>query len=337
MTPRQRIQTVIAGGTPDRVPLSLWLHNFAEEGSAQALAAETLRLHQRHGFDFLKPQSRAHCFAQMWGQRLAPARGATDAPVIEHHAVRSAADLAQIRSVSADGALAEQVEAMRLVRRGVGDQVPIVATVFAPMMIMTLMHAGGAAAALALQREAPEALERALGAIASTLEDFTRRAIDAGCDGIFYATTTCNRGQATRAEYERFHAPFDARVLQAASGGWMNILHVCGPAIEADWFRDAPVPIVSWATTPGNPGLAQMQAATGKTVLGGAPGKPQFAALSAEALRQHVRASLEAQQGRRQLLGPDCSINPGTPAALIQAVVDEVRAWPVPTLSAEVH
>ena len=330
MTPRQRIEAVLAGRSPDRVPVSLWLHNFAEEGTAQALAAETLRLQERHGFDFLKPQSRAHCFGEMWGQRCEPARGPANWPVVARHAVRSAADLEQIRAVPAAGALAEQIEAMRLVRRGVGDAVPIVATVFAPMMIMTLMHAGGAAAALALQREAPQALARALDAMTTTLAEFTQRALEAGVDGIFYATTTCNRGQATRAEYERFHAPFDARILEAARPGWMNILHICGPAIEAEWFRDAPVPIVSWATTPGNPGLAQMRAASGKTVLGGAPGKPQFAALSAQALRAHVRRSLDEMQGQRHLLGPDCSINPGSPADLIAAVVDEVRAYRPP-------
>jgi len=330
MTPRQRIEAVLAGRTPDRVPLSIWLHNFAEEGTPQALAAETLRLQERFAFDFLKPQSRAHCFGEMWGQRCAPARGPADWPVVERHAVRSAADLEQIRAVPADGALAEQVEAMRLVRRGVGDAVPIVATVFAPMMTMALMHEGGAAAALALQREAPEPLERALDAMTTTLAEFTQRAVDAGVDGVFYATTTCNRGQATRTEYERFHAPFDARILHAARGGWMNILHICGPAIEAEWFRDAPVPIVSWATTAGNPDLAQMQALTGKTVLGGAPGKPQFAAMSAEALRAHVRRSLHERQGQRHLLGPDCSINPGTPSELIAAVVDEVRAYRPP-------
>ncbi|MDE2612158.1 MAG: hypothetical protein KGL78_01850 [Burkholderiales bacterium] len=331
MNPRQRIRTVMEGGRPDRVPVSLWLHNFMHEHSAQALADETLRLHERFGFDFYKPQSRAHCFGQMWGQQMRPSRAPDDWPAVERHAVRDAADLAQIRALPADGALQEQVEAMRLVRRGVGDDVPIVATVFAPMMVMTLMHAGGMPAALALQREAPDALERALAAMTTTLEDFARRAIDAGCDGIFYATTTCNAGQTSRAEYERFHAPFDARILQAAAGGWMNILHLCGPAIHAEWFDAAPTPIVSWATTPGNPTLAQMQQRAGKTVLGGAPGKPQFAAMSAAALRSHVRASLEAQGGRHHLLGPDCSINPGTPPELIQAVVDEVRAWTPPS------
>ncbi len=327
MTPRQRIQAVLDGKVPDRVPVSVWLHNFAEESSARALADETLRLQARHQFDFLKPQSRAHCFAQMWGQRLAPARGPADWPVVEQHAVQSSADLAQIQAVSIDGALSEQVDAMRLVRRGVGDDVPIVATVFAPMMCLTLMHAGGAPAALALQREAPKALERALGAMTETLADFARQAVDAGCDGVFYATTTCNRNQISHEEYERFHAPFDARIMQAASGGWMNILHVCGGAIQVDWFTDISFPIVSWATTPGNPGLAQMQQKTGKVVLGGAPGKPQFAQMTQEAIRRHVRSSLDEQRGHRHMLGPDCSINPGSPSELIQCVVDEVRAW----------
>lgn len=327
MTPRQRIQAVLQGQPADRVPVSMWLHNFAEESSAQALADETIRLQQRHGFDFLKPQSRAHCFGQMWGQRLAPARGRADWPVVERHAVQSAGDLDQIQSVAIDGALSEQIDAMRLVRRGVGAEVPIVATVFSPMMNLTLMHSGGAPAALALQRDEPARLERALAAMSVTLEDFSKSAIDAGCDGVFYATTTCNQGQISQQEYERFHAPFDARIMGAASGGWMNILHICGPAIQIDWFDRIPFPIVSWATTPGNPGLSEMQKKTGKVVLGGAPGKPQFAQMTVDQIRKHVRASLDEQQGRRHLLGPDCSINPGSPDALIQCVVDEVRSW----------
>lgn len=327
MTSRQRIQAVLNGQVLDRVPVGVWLHNFAEESSAQALADETLRLQERHQFDFLKPQSRAHCFGQMWGQRLAPARGPADWPVVEHYALKSSADLEQIQAVSIEGALSEQIDAMRLVRRGVGNDVPIVATVFAPMMCLTLMHEGGAPAALALQREAPKALERALGAMAVTLSEFVHKAIDAGCDGIFYATTTCNQGQISHDEYQRFHAPFDAKIMRAAAGGWMNILHICGSAIQIDWFSDIAFPIVSWATTPGNPSLAQMQKKTGKVVLGGAPGKPQFAKMSAEQIRHHVRKSLDEQQGAHHMMGPDCSIDPGSPSEMIQCVVDEVRAW----------
>jgi uroporphyrinogen decarboxylase len=48
----------LQGAPVDRVPVSLWLHNFATENSAETLAAETARLARRFEWDFLKPQSR---------------------------------------------------------------------------------------------------------------------------------------------------------------------------------------------------------------------------------------------------------------------------------------
>ena len=70
MHKRSRIQAAIDGRAVDRVPYGIWLHNFAEESTERALADETVRLYERFDFDFLKPQSRAHCFGQMWGQEL---------------------------------------------------------------------------------------------------------------------------------------------------------------------------------------------------------------------------------------------------------------------------
>ena len=74
MTKRERVMAALRGAPVDRVPVSLWLHNFATENSADDLAAETLRLARRFDWDFLKPQTRAQCFAEMWGFRYRPSR-----------------------------------------------------------------------------------------------------------------------------------------------------------------------------------------------------------------------------------------------------------------------
>ena len=65
MTKRERVLAALRGEAVDRVPLAFWLHNFAAENSAAGLAAETLRLLRAFDWDFLKPQSRAQCFAEM--------------------------------------------------------------------------------------------------------------------------------------------------------------------------------------------------------------------------------------------------------------------------------
>ncbi|MCC6250408.1 MAG: hypothetical protein IT499_21930 [Rubrivivax sp.] len=330
MTPRQRLLAALRGEVPDRVPASLWLHDFTQEHSARALADASVRLAERFELDLLKPQMRAQCFGQMWGLEYKRSARPDEWPLVTRHPLAGAADLAQLAVADArSGALGEQLEALRLVRSALGDGVPIVATVFSPMMTLTMMHRGGTPALLALQRQAPAALERALGQVSRTLEQFARLSIAAGCDGIFYATKVINRGEVSRAEWERFQRPFDDAILGAAAdaGAWASIVHICGEQIEAQWFRDCPAPLVSWATTPANPGLLAMRALTGKTLLAGMPGKPAFAQMAPEALAAHVRASLEATGGIGHVIGPDCSINPGAPDAPIDAALRAARAF----------
>src|SRR2546425_11511565 len=73
MTKRARVLAALRGDRVDRVPLSFWLHNFVTENSAAGLVAETLRLARTLDWGFLKPHSRAQCFAQMWGRPDPPA------------------------------------------------------------------------------------------------------------------------------------------------------------------------------------------------------------------------------------------------------------------------
>ena len=317
------------GGKPvDRVPVGMWLHNFTMENSADALVQESCRLLERFDLDFVKPQQRASFFSEMWGQRYVPSTRIDEFPRITHHAIQSSGDLGNLRRVRVNhGALAEQVEMIGKQRAAVGPDVPIVATVFAPMMNLTLMHARGRDGALGLQREAPEQLAQAVDAMAGTLADFAAACVDNGADGIFYATKTANVGDASRAEFERFQKAADLAILGAVRDAPMNILHICGDAIQAEWFVDYPVSVISWATTPGNPGLADMRGKTGKAVMSGMPAKPHFARLSAEQLRAHVQAALDETAGVGHIVGPDCSINPGTADSLIEPAIRAARDW----------
>lgn len=328
ITKRQRLEAAIRGDAVDRVPFGIWLHNFAEEYSDEALAAETMRLYERFDFDFIKPQTRAHCFGEMWGQEMEPPAGRDVWPVTKKFAVRADGDLDNLRQVPANaGALAEQVQAYRRIRAAAGQDVHIIATVFSPMMNLTLMHQDGKPGALRLQDSAPAALERALDGMSSTLEEYVALCRDAGVDGLFYATTTGNVGETTDAQFERFQRPFDDRILAAAEGCPLNVLHVCGPAIHAPWFKDHAANVYSWATTPGNPSLQDMHALTGRTVMSGAPAKPKIATMQPAELADHVQRSLQEMQGRHHILGPDCSINSNTSPELMDVIADTVRKF----------
>src|SRR6266550_8223237 len=96
MTKRARVLAALRGDHVDRVPLSFWLHNFVTENSAAGLTAETLRLARTFDWDFLKPQSRAQCFAEMWGLRYAPSGEKARQYTVTHAPLATADDLARL-------------------------------------------------------------------------------------------------------------------------------------------------------------------------------------------------------------------------------------------------
>lgn len=327
MNKRDRVMAAVRGEAVDRPPLSFWLHNYAEENTAEALANETVRLYRTFDWDYLKPQSRALSFAQPWGLTLEPSTQRAVKPVVTRYALEDMADIASLPVADArQGSLAEQIEAFRQIRAAVGPDVPIVATIFAPLMTANFLHSEGSAGVFRLMRLAPEKLERGLETIATTLRDYAEMCMEAGVDGIFYATTAATRAQMSPEEFNRFQAPFDLHVLAGASDAPFNIVHMCGNGILADSFVDYPVQVFSWATSSDNPSLSEMHRKTGRAVMGGLPGKPAIAGMSVEALREHARRSLAEMGGRYHLLGPDCSINPDTPETLMHEVGTLLRA-----------
>jgi uroporphyrinogen decarboxylase len=326
MTKRERVLAALRGDPVDRVPLGFWLHNFATENSAAGLAAETVRLARTFDWDFLKPQSRAQCFAEMWGLRYRPSTERATPFTVTHTPLTDATGVARVPPVDPrHGALGEQLAALVDIRKAVGPGTPIIWTIFAPMMVMPSLLAGGREQALAIARAEPKAMDAGLAAIAETLAAYARACVEAGADGLFYATNVARRDGLTAEECRRFQRPHDLRVLAAVAQAPFNLLHVCGPDIHFDEFADYPVTAFSWALGAGNPPLAEVHRRTGKAVVGGLPAKPELASLSDEEIAARARRAIDDMGGRALLLGPDCSINPDTPDSLLHAAAAVVR------------
>jgi uroporphyrinogen decarboxylase len=326
MLKRERVIGALRGEPVDRVPIAFWLHNFATENSADGLATETLRLARVFDWDFLKPQSRAQCFAEMWGLTYRSSTERATPFSVTHTPLTSGADVARLRPVDPRrGALGEQLAALATIRSGVGRDTPIIWTVFAPMMVMPYLLTGGRAQALALARAEPKAMDDGLAAIAETLAEYARACLEAGADGLFYATNIARRDGLTDEECRRFQRPHDLRILAAVAHAPFNLLHVCGRGIHFDEFADYPVAAFSWALGGDNPSLSEVRRRTGRAVVGGLPGKPEIAEMTAAAIAMRARRALGEMGGRALLLAPDCSINPDTPDDLLRAAAAVVR------------
>jgi uroporphyrinogen decarboxylase len=318
MDKRARVLAALRGDAVDRVPISFWGHHYVAENSAEGLADETLRQLQRFDWDFLKPQSRAQAFAEMWGLTYTPSSVAHIKYTTTRVPLAAAEDLARLKPADPGaGALGEQIDALRRIRASAGASVPIVWTVFSPLMVARYLLPGDAAQVIQVARSEPAALTRALEAITETLVGYVRAIVADGADGIFYATNLATRELLSVEECERFQRPYDLRVLGAAAAAPFNVMHVCGQDALFDAFVDYPVAAFSFALGPANPSLVDAHRRTGKAVMGGLP--TALATVTGAEVAAYARAAVDEMAGRWLLLAPGCSIAIDTPDELLLA------------------
>ncbi len=324
----ERIRRTLSGETVDRPPISFWAHNFTTENSAEELAQETVAQFRRYDWDFIKLQSRASVFAEAWGSRYRRSGARAVPPVALDWPVRSARDLAAIRPRDpVGGPLGEQIDALRILRDVVGPAVPVLVTVFAPTMVLEFLVGESLERMLRLVRGHLTETHAALCAIRDTLAAYARACIANGADGIFLAVKAASQDQMTRSEYAEFGLPYDRPTLDAAAGGWLNMLHLCNPRLYFEVAEDLPTPVVNWPLGPGNPSLSQGRDRLGRAVIGGVSPKPRIRDMTVEEIRKEVREALEDTGGVRTMIGPGCSVSPDTPEANLLAVRSAVMEW----------
>src|SRR5262249_17510948 len=153
------------GARADRPPISFWGHFYDRESSAADLAAATLEFRETYRWDWVKLNPRRQYHAEPWGVRHRYSGRPTEKPTLESWPIRRPEDWAGIAKRPHDGgALGEQIEAVRLVRRGLPPDVPLLATVFTPLAILREMVPDPGEVAEAMRGE-PQAVRVALEAV----------------------------------------------------------------------------------------------------------------------------------------------------------------------------
>jgi len=122
--------------------------------------------------------------------------------------------------------------------------------------------------------------------------------------------------------FERFARPYDLRVLNAAAGAPLNLLHICGPRARVlDLAVAYPgVAAVSWDPhLDGNPSLGAFRAAVPeRAAVGGISNRALLASDPSDA-RADAASGLAATGGRRWIVAGGCTIPPESRPANIAA------------------
>ena len=140
------------------------------------------------------------------------------APVLER-SIRSAEDVAGLRTPEAAEATGFVLEAIGLLRRELPEQVPLIGFAGAPFTVATYLIEGGGSRSFAATKEmlfaAPDLAHELLGKCTVTLASYLAEQVAAGAQAVMLFDTWA--GMLGPRDYEEFARPYAWRVLNAAS------------------------------------------------------------------------------------------------------------------------
>jgi uroporphyrinogen decarboxylase len=330
MTKGERVAAALAGDEVDRVPVSFWGHDYLREWAPAGLAEATLERFRQYDWDFIKVNPRATYYAEAWGSRYRSSGDALHGPVNVDYVLKAARDLGRLAPLDVqDGPFGEQLAALRLVGEGLAGKAPFIQTVFSPLAVVGRLANGDLGFVRRCMHENKETLHRAVDAVAQTLAAYAKACLDAGADGIFFATVEwATYDVATAEQYAEFGRPYDLQVLSAVAEAEFNVLHVCRKHNMLASMLDYPVHAFNWATNEtDNPGLVEVLAQSERAVMGGVAVRTVSEG-TPEQVTVEVAEALADTAGHRFLMSAGCSIPPQTPEANLKAAVAALSAKP---------
>src|SRR5205814_7027754 len=137
--------------------------------------------------------------------------------------------------------------------------------------------------------------EAGLDAIAEDSVRFVRAAVEAGADGVFFATQAATHDLLTEDEHRQLGVRYDLRVLEATRERTpLVVLHAHGSSLIYDQLLAYPVPALNWHDRAVGPSIAEMRHRFNGLLMGGldewgalADGPPRSIRAQAEdAIRQ---------------------------------------------------
>jgi uroporphyrinogen decarboxylase len=307
MTKRERLLTAVAGGKPDRVPVSIYQHSTARDRGTKEFARYTLDFHKKFDPDYVKVM-----YDELYDVPV-NFQFATDPSVWE-----------MLEPLDPHtGAFGRCIESLKIIRDAVDADTPVIGTIFTPFHIAVRL----AWSRLPQDcRTEPEKVAKGLSTIASNLVAYIgalRKEV--GLDGILLGAFGGENEWLPEAEYAKYAAPHDRTVLAAMKGLPCVIVHGHGEkGAHFDHFEKYDCNALSWEDRSGGPSLAEARAKTSKCLVGGVDhhmaqhGSP-------DAVYRQAREAIEVTGGRNFILAPGCTFLEHTPAENMLALLRASR------------
>lgn len=321
------MEAVLAGRYPDRPPVSFWHHFSPDQLTGQPAVDAHLRHFEEFDLDFIKVMNDHHY-----------PRGKIDV-------IRSARDLAALQVWPGDApGFVGQLEVLTKLREHLTDETMMCTTLFNPWAVLRYLSRPPSDAhgppvlnsfderdelISRMLQEDRRAVADAVATIGESMANFARECIKAGADGIFLSVRDdwVNRPVNGPDTYEELVRQVDLKILNAASDGRFNMLHVCGRPLNFAAFARYPVHAINWADRAAGPSLAYARDRVKPAIAGGVDNLKTLPKGTPDDVAYEVRDAIRQARHRPIMITAGCTYDPAAvPEANLHAMVNTAKS-----------
>lgn len=286
---RERVMAAVEGRESDRIPVSFWYHFPLDHPSGEPLAEVELAFAKKYDPDFLKI---------MHDLRYELPDGMTT--------IEDPKDWRRLKPLSVkESNFTEQIKALKLIRKGLTQDMPIIDTVFGPFA--TANKLCGKKLVEHLMAD-PQSVRQGLQAIAVTLADYAQWWIEEGGDGIYFALDGAQKSVTSEELYKDIFLPLDRLIMETAMDqGTFNVLHLHGSDIMFNLTHDLPNHLLNWSSQTTKPSLSEARGIHSGCISGGID---EFAILGKSPLEvmDEARRAVAEAGSVGFILTPGCAV-----------------------------
>jgi uroporphyrinogen decarboxylase len=304
-THKERIQEVLAGRRPDRIPVALWRHFPVDDQDPDTLARSTLDFQRRYDFDLIKVTPASSFCLKDWGAQDRWEGNTEGTRKYVERVVRRPQDWERLKVLDPRGGfLGAQIRCLKTVVQNAGGTTPVLQTIFNPLAQAKNLCGDGILKQHLQQH--PDAVRAGLDAILQTTVRFVEACRETGMDGIFLAVQHATAKFFSEAEYREWGLAADLQLLAAAGDSWLNMLHIHGEAIHFGLLSGYPAQMINWHDREAGPSLKDGFEQSKKTVCGGWRQWETIALGDGNLVDREAGDAVEQMRGKNLILGTGC-------------------------------
>ena len=340
MTSLERVQAVLAGKMPDRLPvipqgfmfsMRTAGYDIGQVNRSPAKMAEAHRISQeKYGYD--------GCVVDVDDATLAEACGAKVifrendvATVDEHHPVLEdlrAIDDLKMPDPLKDGRICEWLETVQRLKESVGDHVFIMGRADqGPFSLLSLLR-GTQDFMMDLLDEEPEVIHHALEWATEAHARFARAQLMAGANATSMGDAYASADLISPNMYREFANPYEKQVVQKISDlGLPYSIHICGDAssIVADMgSTGAQILEIDWKT---DMGLARNAVPDNVVLMGNIDPSDPMCIGTPEKVKAQIKEMIEKTKGRGIIISSGCALGANTRPENMAAMVESAKLY----------